>query len=460
MSTGDSSFARPRAPNACRRQHRTLSLERDEFDLEKPLEESLNALTVGVRHAWERVTLVFDEQLRDFENTSELFVPGVSAGRNATDAVELQFFARDRSYDYRSRSHSIQVLAEPTQRLTPKLAGDSRISSSTSTAESRPAARRSRRAVRDVAQRARQRRPRRRDRRCRSRLRGDQRLRLIGHARRSALVQRASCRPADRRRQRLGYRDGRIRSRRGDRNLLHLIVAAGWSTESRKAAYGWTFGADAVGEAVRTDRAGYFARLMLNLTSSLELTASVEDDSIDDPFTLASPTASRRYKIGARRRWNNGLSLSGSYRQTDVDNDRANWLADTEQANLRVSLQRPRLRVSAGYARVDLARRIEQNVTAGTRVTLFTIDYAADSTFADGFARWQLSDRVALGGELRRYDNRGSFSHSRDDHRAFVDVRLSSSYALQIAYRNVDYLEDVYDAYEARIVELALGVDW
>src|SRR5690606_195843 len=68
----------------------TLSLERDEFDVEKPLDESLNALSFGVRHAWKRVTMIVDEQARDFENTSELFLPGASPGRNGADAAELQ----------------------------------------------------------------------------------------------------------------------------------------------------------------------------------------------------------------------------------------------------------------------------------------------------------------------------------------------------------------------------------
>lgn len=95
----------------------TLSLERDEFDLRKPLDESLNALTVGVRHAWSRVTLIFDEQLRNFENTSEWFLPGVSAGRNSADLSQLQFLMFDQSYDYGSRSHSVQLLTEPTDRL-------------------------------------------------------------------------------------------------------------------------------------------------------------------------------------------------------------------------------------------------------------------------------------------------------------------------------------------------------
>jgi hypothetical protein len=95
----------------------SLTVERVEFDLEKPLDESLNTASVGVRHAWDRVTLIVDEQVRDFENTSELFLPGASAGRNPTDTATLQFFTFDQSYDFAVRSHSLRVLAAPTVRL-------------------------------------------------------------------------------------------------------------------------------------------------------------------------------------------------------------------------------------------------------------------------------------------------------------------------------------------------------
>jgi hypothetical protein len=237
-----------------------------------------------------------------------------------------------------------------------------------------------------------------------------------------------------------------------------LVVAAGWSSEWRATTYGWTYNSRGVGETVDTDRTGYFTRLMLSLTNGLELNASVEDDSIDDPFTLASPTASRRYKVGVRRRWSSGVSLAGNYRQTDVDNDRSNWLADTEQADLRLIYQRPRLLLSAGYTTIDLARSVEQSVTAGARVTVFTIAYAADSTFIDASARWRLNDRFAIGGDLRSYDTGGSFALTRDDYRAFLDVHVGSTYLLQIAYRDVDYVEDAYDAYDVGILELAFGV--
>jgi hypothetical protein len=440
----------------------TLSLERDDFELAKPLDESLNALTVGVRHTWKRVTLVFDEQLRDFENTRELFLPGASAGRNAADATELQFFVFDQSYDYLSRSHSIRVLTEPTDRLEVTvgwrledldldLDGSERAVGTTFAGAPLSTSRSGAGAVgRDIEI-----------------VDLDlgfavtERWRLVGSARRSTLAQEGALTHGTS----VGAGAWDVETDGFEVGAevaisATVVVAAGWSSESRATDRGWTYDTRFGGAAADTDRTGYFARLRLNLTSGLEVNASVEDNSIDDPFTLASPTASRRYKVGARLRWSNGLSLAGNYRQTEVDNDRSNWLADTEQADLRLSYQRPRVQLSAGYTRIDLARSVAQSVSAGARVTVFAIDYAADSTLADASARWRLNERLSIGGDLRSYDNRGSFALSRDDYRAFLDVRVSSNYSLQIAYRSVDYVEDAYDEYDAELLEMAFGVGW
>ncbi|HEY3517784.1 MAG TPA: hypothetical protein VGL98_12120 [Gammaproteobacteria bacterium] len=440
----------------------TLTVERDEFDLEKPLDESLNTASVGVRHAWDRVTLIVDEQVRDFENTSELFLPGASAGRNPTDTATLQFFTFDQSYDFAVRSHSLRVLAAPTVRLDLEagwrrddleldLNGNEQASGTSAsgvpfaTSRSGPGT-----VGRDIEIL---------DAGLRFAL--TQRVRLVSAARRSTLEQSGELT--------IGVNVGASAWDIGtdgyeigaELALSPIVtIAAGWSSESRSTTYGWVFDADLAGSGADTDRAGYFARLMLDLAKGVQLTASVEDNSIDDPFTLASPTSSRRYKATARWRWNNGLSLSANYRKTDVGNDVSNWLADTEQADARLIYQRPRLRISAGYTRIDLERAVQQAVTAGARVTVFAIEYVAESSFRDASARWQLGDRFAIGGDLRAYDNRGSFGLTRDDYRAFFDVRLGSAYSLEVAYRDLEYVEDAYDAYDAEILELAFGLRW
>ncbi len=440
----------------------TLSLERDEFDLEKPLDESLDVLALGARHAWKRVTLIVDEQVRDFENTSELFLPGAAPGRNEADAAELQFFRFDQTYDYGNRSHGLRVLAEPTARLDvaagwrlenldldvrggEQAGGASAAGVSYETSRDAPGDVERDIEVADLT----------------LGFTATEKIRLIGSLRRSSLEQDGGLL--------IGPSTGAsVWQVAMDGYALGaelalspaLTVAAGWSREARTTAYARSYDAGVADDSVGTDRAGYFARLLLHLASGFELTASVEDNSIDDPFTLASPTSSLRYKLTARQRWGNGLSLSGSYRDTNVDNDVSNWLADTEQATIRLDYQRPRLQLSTGYTRVAIARSVEQSVTAGSRIAVFAIDYAAASMFRDVALRWRLNDRFSLGGDVRSYDNHGSFKIARDDWRAMLDVRVSDAYTLQASYRDLDYVEDEYDAYDAGILELSFGVSW
>jgi hypothetical protein len=440
----------------------TLAIERDEFDLEKPLDESSNVLNLGVRHAWKRVTMIVDEELRDLENTTELFLPGASPGRNGADAAELQFFRFDQAYDYRSRSHGLRALAAPTVRLDLNagwrladleldLRGDEHARGTSAAGlpyETQRSGPGEIDRVFEIAD-------------LEMGYAATERIRLVGGLRRSTLEQSGelmmgtNAGASERDVETDGYELG------AELALTPAItVAAGRSREARTTTYGWLYGPAGAGESVSSDRTGYFARLKLDFTGGLELSAGVEDNSIDDPFTLASPTASMRYTFSARRRWSNGLSLSGTYRNTDIENDQSNWLADTEQATLRLTYQRQRLRLSSGYTRVDIAHSVEQSVAAGARITVFVIDYAAASMFRDASAYWQLNDRFAIGGDLRSYDNHGSFKLARDDWRAVLDVRFSAEYTLQVAYRELEYASDQYDSYDAEILELAFGVGW
>ncbi len=438
----------------------TLDIARDEFEFERPLDESLNTLNIGLRHAFENVTIIFDEQLGQFENASELFLPGASAGQNVTDLAELQFFRLDQSYDYDSRGHTLTVLADPSSRLNIKTSvhredieldmrareeslGTDFSGAPLVTATSGPARvqRELGHASVDVAYSL------------------GERVRLIGGVRSSSLDQDGGIvfgldqGTGQTQIDTDGYEIGvefAIRS--------NVIVATGWSTESRDAWFGHSLGASVASENRSTDRDGYFARLLYRADSGLEVTVSLEDNSIDQPFTLATPSASQRYKFRLRQRWSNGIAFVGSHRRTDVENDTSGWLADTEQTDLSISYSKAGLSVSAGLGAVDVAREISQLVTAGTRQDLFSIAYQADSTFGNVSASWSLNDRYTVGGDIRTYQNRGSYSLDRDDLRAFLRVALTDRYELQVNYRNLDYTEDQFDAYDASIVELALGL--
>lgn len=440
----------------------TLDIQRDEFELDRPLDESLNALNLGVTHGWDKVRLSFEEEVREFENASQIFLPGASPGANTTDPAELQYFFLDQFYDYKSRGHTLRLIAEPAERVDLSAlwrredldldlaASESALGTdytgvpfSTDVAGPADVGRDSEVAGIDAGYAI------------------GSRARLIAGIRTSTLDQSGALAfGADQ-----GSGDWRIETDGYELGAEYafgskLILAAGWSSESRDTAYTQLLNATGHSEFVTTDRDGFFVRLRFETANDVELTAAVEDNSIDDPFALASPTASRRYRVSLRHAWDNGLALSGGYRQTDVDNTTSGWAADTRQTNLRLSYRTGRLELSAGYSDVDLDRDISQLVTAGSVQALYAIAYRADSSFADASVRWSWSERTMLGGSLRSYENQGSFAVERDDWRAFLAHVINDSYSVEFSYRSIDYVEDLFDDFDADILEAAVRLSW
>jgi hypothetical protein len=239
-----------------------------------------------------------------------------------------------------------------------------------------------------------------------------------------------------------------------------LTMAAGWTGERRDSRFAQESEGALAADDVETERDGYYVHLSYRPSRNLNITLSAEDNSIDDPFTLASATDSRRYRLRARYRWDNGLSMSASHRRTDYENDNSGWKSDTEQTDVRLTYTSDRLTLSAGASLVDLQRDIDQLVTGGFRQDLFAISYSADADFWDGSARWRLTDSVDLAASYRAYDNKGSFRVDRDDARASVEVALPGNYRAQLSYRNVDYEEDQLESFDADIWEIALKYRW
>jgi len=441
----------------------SLDIQRDEFELDKPLDESLESLRFGIEHAWQRVTLIFEEEIRSFENVSELFLPGASPGQDAiTNPAELQYFFLDQSYNFDSRSHLLRVVTKPTDRIdlnamwrredldldtfaSEQSLGTTFTDTPFSTDVSGPG-----RIGRDTESFA-----------IDFGFAVGERTRLIAAHRSNTLDQSG--------RLLFGTEDGR-----GAWDIdtdsfevgaevalgVRTVLTAGWSTENRDADFDRLAAGLATAEAHTTERGGYFARLQHTTERGLKVSASIEDNRIDDPYALAVPSDSRRYRLALRYAFDNGIGIQGSHRRTDVSNDVSGWISDTEQTDLRLSYARSGTQISAGLSQIDVAREISQLVVGGTRQVLFPIAYAADSMLYDLSIRHAVSERVTLGGSLRTYENRGSRALDRDDDRLYAEIGLTDDYELVVSYRDISYSEDLFDAYEAEVLEFGLRLVW
>ncbi len=298
-------------------------LQRDQFEIERTIDETLNAFTAGVEHRWNKVTLLVDERVQTFDNAIEMFLLSLLLGENASDLATLSLFTLDQSSDYRSRGHTVRHAARPAAARAPerRLAGrDARPRHGTagSAAGTTPTGAPFATAVtgagridRDIDQAG-----------VDFGVAVGEHVRVVGcsvTARSIRAVASSTARHVERALEhrydglRGGCRAGAVRE--------SSVISAGMSNERRRADYFHDQSGDAVAAAEATTRRGYFTRVAFDPSRALEISASVETNDIDaHSFTLSSPTASRRYKIKIRQRWNGGWSLSGSYRRTDLDN--------------------------------------------------------------------------------------------------------------------------------------------
>lgn len=440
----------------------TIDIERDEFEFEKPLDEALETVRIGVDHDWQKLTLIFEEEASKFENSSEIFLPGASPGSDAGNAAELQFFFFDQVYDYTSRSHLVRALGRPSERLHVSAFWRQEALDLDMAASERSLGTRFSGAPlltdlsgqgdtsRDLDQFG-----------VDVRFSVGRRAAVVANARSSALDQQGISL--------LGASQGRGEWEIDTDGLevgaelavaARMTFSAGFSMESRDLVHGASLNGAVVPELHSTDRDGYFARLRFVGDNGLALTASVEDNSIDDPFALAAPSATRRYRITLRYDWDNGLGIRAGAQRTDVENDTSGWAADTDQFDLRLNYRWSRLDLSAGWTDIDLERAVDRLLTGGSVQVPFPVAYAANARQRDLSLRWLATDRLTLGGSFGSYDNRGSFPLERDDHRAWVSYALNQSYTIEARYRDVDFAEDAFDGYDADIVELAFRLDW
>lgn len=447
----------------------TLDISRDEFELDRPIDESLNDYIAGFEYSWDKVTLILEERVRDYENLVEIFLPGFSLGETVDDLTTLDFFFLDQPYDFTSFDHTVRLLARPNDRLRIRFGGtiqdldldvDATEESQGVSFQGNPFTTNlagSGDIERDVELF---------DVEVDYRL--TDRLTLIASVRQNNLDQDG---------QFLFGADNNvgaweIETLGAEAGLEFFVsptvtVSGGLVYEDRDVDF--AFDQDGVLppedeelDEGSTDHDGYYGIVSWRPSSAFLLHVSFEDNSFDDPFTLASATDRQRYRVRGRYRWDTGLSLTGTYLVNDYENTNSGWDAENNIASFRLGYEEEGLYASLGYSFVDVERSIDQVVEGGFREDLFRIFYEADSDFLNGQLRYQVNDRVAFGGLFRLYDNDGSFALERDDLRAYVEVGFLENYLFHLGYRTVDYDEQAFniDDYDADIAEFSIGYRW
>jgi len=438
-----------------------IDVSREEFVVARPIDETLDVVEATLAHARESFSVSFTERYRRFDFESAMFLPGFSEGMDPDAPTTLETFMLDQPYTLESFEHGLTARYRPTARLT--LSGNLVLADVEVSLRAREAASGTDftgapldvlvRGAGDVDQ----------DRRLADvgvTFAVTERVELFGRARGATLEQSAELDFEP-----VGAADWDIDRTRFEAGVEAVLgrgvrLAIGATVESRDVTVRQVVAGAGQRQVRDTEADGYFVRLWYRPSSRAELHLGYDDDSIDDPFSLASPTDTTRYRLRGRYRWDNGLSLTASYLATERKNAGSGWHADAERFDLRAGYSGARLSVSAGFGRTDISRSIDALVVAGSREALFDIDYLARADTVDAAVSWRIAGDLNIGASFRRYDNGRSFDVDRDDWRAFVNGRLDDRYRWGVEYRRADFEEGGIEDFDARVLELTLGLAW
>lgn len=438
----------------------TFDLSRDEFELDRPIDESLNDFSVGVELKLPRFTVTVEEAFRDYQNHYETFLPGASEGENPNNLTRLDFYFLDQPYDLESREHRVRAVARPTDRWLIRAAATLLDFDMDIEAHER---------FQGVGFNGL---PLDSESFGSGRIEGDGALfdvdatYLLSDS--WAIVAGAHRRQRD--------QDGDLlfggERLRGQWDVSTTGVDAGlqWAPstaltlsggvrwEERDVEHGVGVGPR---EKRTTDHTGLFLSGGWRAATGLRLTGEVDTSSYDDPFTVAAPTDRLRYRLRAEVPLPGPWGLVASVNGTEAENDEVDYDTSVVRWDARVRYSLPTLQASLGFSHHEIDRNVDQIVLVGTP-RLYPIDYRAEADFLNAQVEWRPVAAWTVGAMALLYDNDGSFAVERDDLRLWVERRFAAGYSVGGTYRTVDYQEGTFrlDDYEADVIELFLGWRW
>ena len=440
----------------------TRDVQRDEFELDQPVDEESRILNAGFQYRWDTVTAVVEQKFREYENFTEIFLPGFSVGANAgQDPTTLDFFVFEQPYGYDSAETTLKLIGRPNGPFAWHIsASNMQLDLEFQTAESAEGVDfQGNPFVADITGAGDSKR--------------DARMYIVGGN--YAFTDKVSV-VAEFRQQRLDQRaaqtfgnetggsDWDIDTERMKLGIEFrwadgLLFTAGWNAERRDTTLQKLVEGSSSTVFSDTDRDGLFAAVQYRPSKRLELRAQVEDNDLDDPFAVSSATDAVLYKLRGRYRFSNGALLTAVHKTEDLENSISGWQAKNEQSDLRLSVRNERLSLALGASVIERSRSVTQRVTGGGRQDLFPISYRADTRFLSGLVDYKATESVSLGANLRHYDNDGNFPTDRQDLEVFLIYDFPQSYRMRWSYRTVDYNEDLED-FDTDIFEVAFGIRW
>ena len=461
-----------------------LDIERDEFELDKPLRQLKNDYNVGFLAATRRFSFVYDFGYRQFRSDGRIFLPGLSLGEDPEDETILFFFDQllpfeydtpqstftanlrpvdrltinvgfvyanlDGTFDYSERDTGIDFTGSPFDRLT---TGEGTLDSTSKLTDID--------LIYDV---------------------GDS-VSLLGGLRFHRYDQETGLSREFR-----SFVPGGIALEPQitsgvdiSSNIFEIgarvfpssryQVTGGLRFEKRDVIHfvrqpGPGGGIDPDVQGPNTDRTTFFIDGLVRPNMDWSVLAEYELGDYDNPFTRVSPTRQDRFKLRVRYTpvATPGLSVTGGILLRKLDNDLTDYKLDTNNYNLFVRYDVARITTYGGYTRQDWDAGVVTEVTTapgfmGGQMFDYPAFYDYKIDMFRGGVGYDITEIVRAGIDLTAYDNAGSFGQDWRQFQIFGDFMAPKGYLIRIAYwrNSYDEADFDFDDYTSNIVTISVG---
>ncbi len=465
----------------------SLDISRDEFELDRPLDETKSDYTVGFEIYLDQGSVYFDQTYRDYESDGRVFLPGASLGENAApdDPTELFFYEQLLPFDFTMPQTTAKLNVRPTERLTVNAGLVLSTLDAQFTEQEVARGIQFTGAPLDTFERDEG------DLRRTTKLTDidvmydiNTHVAAIGGFRYSDLEQEGEFRLPDvSQPTRIEIATGTLEVGAQMYPTEAVTVTAGYRFEDRDTRFveGLAFadiadpGHDG-GLHVETSQNNFFVTGVLAPARHVNFLAEYERGSYDNPFTLVAPTSMDRVKFRARLRPAEGVAVVGTFLTRRIENDLAGSIHPTQprtgapatlrptDLGLNVTYARDRYSVFGGYSRRDVSNEVVNQIVTepgflGGLMFEIAALYESNLDMASGGARAELSDALAVGTEIFTYRNRGTFGLDWEQYRFFVELPSPAGYVLNLSYQynSLNEQDFDFDDYSSHVVTASVG---
>jgi hypothetical protein len=440
----------------------TLDISREEYEMDRPLEEFKDDYTVGFQWATSKVTFYFDETYRDYENDWRVFLPGASPGLEEDNAAELFFFEQLMPYDFKMPQSTFKVNLRPNPRLTVNFGlVYSTLDSEIDYEETTRGIAFNGAPIDDVVEGG--------GTIDRTTKMADidfiysatDWVALIGGARFQRFDQESAfTTEGDLEETAVDFSTDIAEAGLQVYPTRGLTVTGGLRYETRSTFF--AHGAETE-ERPATDRTTFFVNGVAAPSVGVNILAEYERGDYANPFTTIAPTSMDRFKTRVRLKPVPGLSLVGVYYYRRFDNSFSEADFDSHNFNVSATYDLPYLGLYGSYVhrQYDLAVDTVKTTVGfgGGETFLFPSIYDSSLDFGRAGVRVAVGEITTTGVELTAYENTGSFALDRRSFDVFAEFRAPAGYLLRLAFRRDDYNEESFnfDDYDSNIFLMSVG---